>query len=371
MQFKNMLIPGKVGSKRIFYLDFLKAFAIFLVAVSHVSSQTLLYAPIDINWLIANFYSVFAKISIPIFIMISGVLMLNRNYNFTDFVGKRFPRILIPFIFWGAIYVIFSFAFGFVEGKVPDYSSPLSILSFIGFMFLGQAGYLTHFWFVWMILSVYLITPIINKWIKNSSFNEIEYFLIIWLITCAFTTFKLPYINIDLRYFAGPLGYFVLGYYLHNANGKIWSNKFLWPIVFVVFTIIRLCLPSGSVLTAGPTNSTLYYNILVVFQSVGFFLTIKNLSFNSKTFTNKRNFFTTGFTSYAIISLSSNVYGIYLGHLLFYQLLTPLYVINNYWLMIPLSGIFILALTWAMMLVFNEIPILRALTGRIMYKYTK
>ena len=91
-----------------------------------------------------------------------------------------------------------------------------------------------------MILSVYLITPIINKWIKNSSFNEIEYFLIIWLITCAFTTFKLPYINIDLRYFAGPLGYFVLGYYLHNKKSKILQNNWLWFIVLIVSTIIKV-----------------------------------------------------------------------------------------------------------------------------------
>ena len=352
---------------RIAYLDQLKAISILLVIIAHVCY---FYIPGHISGSeVATFYDIICRVSIPLFIMISGILLLGRDYDFSSFVKLRFPRMLIPFFLWWIIFIALALVTGTFYRTAAI--THISFADYIFKMLLGEAGYLGHFWFVWVMLSVYLIAPIINKWIRNSPAYEVPIFIVIWLIACLFTTFHIPYINIDLRYFAGPLGYFVLGYYLHNANGKIWSNKFLWPIVFVVFTIIRLCLPSGSVLTAGPTNSTLYYNILVVFQSVGFFLTIKNLSFNSKTFTNKRNFFTPGFTSYAIISLSSNVYGIYLGHLLFYQLLTPLYVINNYWLMIPLSGIFILALTWAMMLVFNEIPILRALTGRIMYKYTK
>ncbi len=368
MQFKNMLIPGKVGSKRIFYLDFLKAFAIFLVAVGHVSSQTLLYAPIDINWLIANFYSVFAKISIPIFIMISGVLMLNRNYNFTDFVGKRFPRILIPFIFWGAIYVIFSFAFGFVEGKVPDYSSPLSILSFIGFMFLGQAGYLTHFWFVWMILSVYLITPIINKWIKNSSFNEIEYFLIIWLITCAFTTFKLPYINIDLRYFAGPLGYFVLGYYLHNKKSKILQNNWLWFIVLIVSTIIKVFIIYHNSIIAGTFQGVDYYDLTTVAEAVSLFLIFKNYAFNSNTLSNKPVSLSKGKFASVILSLSIFTYGIYLSHLLLFKLLLINHIdfaSMNALISIPIFSLILLLVAWISMIILSKIPFLKKFTGAV------
>jgi surface polysaccharide O-acyltransferase-like enzyme len=90
MKFKNILLPGRISSNRIFYLDFLKDFAIFLVIVGHVSSQTLLFSPINANWIIADFYSTFAKISIPIFIMISGVLLLNKDYDFLGFVEKRF-----------------------------------------------------------------------------------------------------------------------------------------------------------------------------------------------------------------------------------------------------------------------------------------
>lgn len=352
---------------RIAYLDQLKAISILLVIIAHVCYY---YIPGHINGSeVATFYDIICKVSIPLFMMVSGVLILGRKSDFINFVKLRFPRMLIPFFSWWIIFIVLALVTGNYVRTASVYH--VSFITYIFKMLLGEPQYLGHFWFVWLMLSIYLVAPIINKWITKSSFDEVGIFLIIWFVTCIFTTFHLPYINIDLRYFAGPLGYFILGYYLHNKRSYILENKWIWPIVFIAVTIIRLTLPSNNILTAGTSDNSLYYNILIVFQAVSFFLTIKNFNYDSRTLNNKNNFFTTGFFSFAIISLSSNVYGIYLGHMLYYELLTPLFLINNFWLMIPLSGIFILLLTWATMLVFNEIPILRALTGRIRYKNTR
>jgi surface polysaccharide O-acyltransferase-like enzyme len=366
MKFKNILLPGRISSNRIFYLDFLKDFAIFLVIVGHVSSQTLLFSPINANWIIADFYSTFAKISIPIFIMISGVLLLNKDYDFIGFVEKRFKRILIPFLFWGSVYVIFSFKFGFVEGVSPDYSSIFSIGSFIVSMFLGRAGYLTHFWYVWMILSVYLIAPVVNKWIKNSDFKEVEYFLIIWLITSVFTSFKLPYINFDLRYFAGPLGYFILGYYLHNKNSKILQNNKLWFLVLIVSTLIKVFLVYHNSLIAGSFQSVDRFGLTTVAEAVSLFLLFKNYGFNSDFMSNIPKSISTGKSSIVILSLSLFTYGIYLSHLLLFKYLLICHVSfasMNALVSIPLLSVGFLFVAWVSMIILSKIPFLNRFTG--------
>ena len=76
--------------------------------------------------------------------------------------------------------------------------------------------------FIYALIGVYLITPIIRKWIKNASQKEILYFLIIWIFTLmlAIPGLKIYFPKIDFTYFSGFIGYFVLGYYLSQIDTK-------------------------------------------------------------------------------------------------------------------------------------------------------
>ena len=73
------------GKKRIFYLDFIRAFAISLVVLAHV--VRLLFNNSQLN--IANMYTAplidIAVLGVPLFLMISGVLLLNRDFELADF----------------------------------------------------------------------------------------------------------------------------------------------------------------------------------------------------------------------------------------------------------------------------------------------
>ncbi|MDR2966480.1 MAG: hypothetical protein LBU74_00830 [Methanobacteriaceae archaeon] len=93
-----------------------------------------------------------------------------------------------------------------------------------------------------MILTVYLFVPILNKWIKNSSIHKIEYFLIIWIITRFLITFAIPGFSLNLTYFAGPIGFVILGYYLANKKTRVLDSIWLWILVFLIATIIRVVL---------------------------------------------------------------------------------------------------------------------------------
>lgn len=347
---ESIIKKAKFESRdRIFYLDQLRALAIIGVIGIHVS-QYFLGSLTGVSFL---FISEFA---IPIFLMISGILLLNKEYSIRGFLKKRYPRIIIPFLFWGGIYIIFAILF---QNMAFHFSSLETAMLFIFNMFMGIKGYIVHFWYVWLILSVYLFLPIINKWIKNSSFSEIKYFLLIWIITSIFTTFGLSYYNIDLRYFAGPIGFVILGYYLANDNNKLIGNIFLWPLLLLISTVVRIVCYDLSI----GTNHFSFFSLLSIIQATSFFLMIKNLNYN-KLFTKVSSFMKNGIIGSLTLSLSRYSYGIYLNHVLFilsFEILVNFPKKSPIW--IPFLVIVVLLLSWGTFVILNRIPILNKITG--------
>ena len=43
------------------------------------------------------------RFGVPLFLMLAGALSLGRDWDIKTFLGKRLPRIIEPFIFWGLI----------------------------------------------------------------------------------------------------------------------------------------------------------------------------------------------------------------------------------------------------------------------------
>lgn len=74
--------------ERIFYLDLLRAVAILAVIVCHVSG---LY-PNEIGGIFKPLIRIdtVGYIGVPIFFMLSGALLLNREYEFKSFLKRDF-----------------------------------------------------------------------------------------------------------------------------------------------------------------------------------------------------------------------------------------------------------------------------------------
>lgn len=133
--------------ERKIYFDFLRIFATFAVIILHVSAQN--WHTTDINsfeWNIFNFYDSIVRWGVPIFVMISGALFLNKNQSIKKIYTKNILRIIIAFIFWSLIYTVL-------------FSKGLSIKTMIINFFEGYY----HMWFLFMIVGLYMITPFIKK----------------------------------------------------------------------------------------------------------------------------------------------------------------------------------------------------------------
>lgn len=175
--------------KRIIYLDYLRVLAIFGVLLNHISANW--ENALFLNSEIALVYNSLGRIGVPLFLMLSGVLLLNNKLPIKEFIKRRYPRVIIPFLFWMTLLIMF---FILLNPHILDGNVAVYVIK----------RYLSDRWYVWMILGVYLLIPIMASFIKTSKLEGVKYFLIIWLITTAMITlskifgFSLHYLDFDI-----------------------------------------------------------------------------------------------------------------------------------------------------------------------------
>ncbi|MEN2414094.1 acyltransferase [Flavobacterium mesophilum] len=277
---------------------------IFLHVVAEILNQ---YGNIpSFVWWTGNIYESLVRPCVPLFVMLTGVFMLNKTYELSDFLKKRFARIILPFLFWSIIYALFAWNTKVLENQEVHVFEILKWLS--GKLLRGVSF---HFWYIYMIIGIYLFIPIINKWIQKATEKEILYFIFIWLIALIINQ---PWLSkfkgsIDLNYFSGFIGYLVLGYYLSVKSFAINKQTVNLISLFLIVTGFGLTLFGTYFLSFSEKKFNEYfYNYFalnVLMSSTGVFMMFKNLQINYSPIAIK------------IISfISKYSYGIYLVHIL-------------------------------------------------------
>jgi surface polysaccharide O-acyltransferase-like enzyme len=209
-------------------ITLLRIICTLCVIIIHVSAPMVMkFGKIpDFDWHVANFYDSISRFSVPVFFMISGSLLLGREFEIKDFLKNRLGKIIPPFLFWSLFYTVTArYFFG---------NEAFNISKITRDVFYGSKY---HLWFVFALIGVYLIAPVFQKWIHYSKENDIKYFLIIWVITLFMTIpgVAIYFPKIDFSYFAGYLGYFVLGYYLKNHVTN--RNLISYALIFIGLSI--------------------------------------------------------------------------------------------------------------------------------------
>ncbi len=308
------------------------------------------------NWWVANIYNSSVRFCVPLFVMLTGALLIPKEYRLKDFLKKKLVRIVLPFMFWSVIYA----------GRILLLMSParldeMSITDMIGWMLVqikdGSASY--HLWYVYMIIGVYLFIPVIGKWARNSNEKEILYFLILWLLTLLLSQPATKEFNpeFDLSYFSGFIGYLVLGYYLSVKSYDNPRRVTSIALLFIFFGIASTA--AGTYFLSAEKGSYAPYfhgnfspNVLLL--SIGIFLYFRNRHYNGTITIKSRNF------------ISKYSFGIYLVHVLVikyldnpalnWQLLHPI-------IGIPLKTLICLLISATVILIINKIPYGKYLSG--------
>lgn len=147
------------------YGDAMRVFGVFAVLLVHTCDM-IVFSPItgSRNWWIANCIDTVGRWAVPVFIMLSGALLLDssRKEGPLEFYRRRLVRLGIAIAFWSAFFMWF--AVYYTKWWVWDWSKPNSVWRGL----LYGAPYV-HMHFVFRLAGLYAITPMLRVYVRNAS----------------------------------------------------------------------------------------------------------------------------------------------------------------------------------------------------------
>lgn len=325
-----------MDNKRIVFVDWLRVIACFMVMCVHSTEPFYLGGEgteilNSTNALWSTLLDSGVRACIALFIIASSYLQLPLTRPAVLFLKRRFHRVVVPFLVW---VVILSVVYAAQQG--------VSIFESLKPFVFGFNQYWGHLWFVYMIVGLYLLFPVISPWLERVSRRGERAFLLLWLFTTLVPFFRLASARFCgstelwgeanwnefglLYYFSGFVGYLVLGHYF-----KKWVPELSWrrtlaiaiPVWAVGYAIVAgwfwSAMPHDYPVNA-PIDVAVYMEQSWRFSSfgvaltvIGYFLVIRKITYSG------------WFYSRVLLPLSKASYGTYLMHMVFIGLFTSLY----------------------------------------------
>ncbi len=323
----------------IVWLDVMRFVAMFTVVCCHCADPFNFYPgepPANIGeikfWGAA--YGSILRPCVPLFVMITGALLLPVKDEASVFYKKRIPRVFWPFLIWSVLYNLFPWITG-VLGLNPDvildffpYSGEEAARQSLGV----SMGYIAdipfnfslmdvHMWYIYLLIGLYLYLPIFSAWVEKASDKAKLWFLAAWGVTtllpyyyeyvspylwgtCSWNSFGMLY------YFAGFNGYLMLGHYLRKQD---------WPVGKILAIGIPMFVAGYAVTFAGFRHVTslseyseellelffTYNSLNVVMMTAPVFMLVKKVDIRSVKIQK------------ALANLTLCGFGIYMIHYLF------------------------------------------------------
>lgn len=191
------------------WADRLRILATIMVIAVHISGTVAEeYTVYDSWWWWAgNLYDSFGRAGVPLFVMLSGFLLLRRDEDLGVFIKKRLIRVGIPALFWMGVYSFYSF---------KAHGQPATLFEAFKLFIKGPVYY--HLWFIYLIIGLYLLVPLIRPWVKTATERDYRYVFIVCMIgTWGYKIIEF-FIGVKMglyfEIFTNHMGYFILGYYL-------------------------------------------------------------------------------------------------------------------------------------------------------------
>lgn len=228
---------SNVASPRKFtrlYADYIRSFAAMAVITIHSTGTYLTQFDasnnMDVHWWTGNIYCSLLRWATPFFILLSGSFLLepSRPESTSAFLRKRITRVLVPFAFWTVVYVVYQYRESLFNGAA-NWPKAGEVFNLI---FFNDVYY--HLWFVPMIVSLYLLTPVFRIFIRHAHRQDIEYFLVLAFAITGIQHFFPGFFIVEYVGWLGYIGFYVLGYYLTTYQlPPLWRNVIYALAVFM------------------------------------------------------------------------------------------------------------------------------------------
>lgn len=235
----NNNVSMSSNANKMIWIEMLRIVACFCVALQHISAVQFSKIPTNTSdWQSDNFYNAIARVAVPVFVMISGSLYLNKSkdISFEKLYKKYIFKILILYIFW----VIF---YGFWDEIIKNNFNVHSFLIIKDAIKNSIISPKYHLWYLPTLIVLLIVTPILKEIVNGNKSKEIcEYIIVIFFIFKILKYTLLIFIKskyiinilnlINLNIIGDWIGYYILGYYF--LNYKLPKNFINWYIYLVV-----------------------------------------------------------------------------------------------------------------------------------------
>jgi surface polysaccharide O-acyltransferase-like enzyme len=321
-------------------IHLLRALACFMVVMLHASE--LLLGSFSPRWLAAISYDAFLRSCVPIFLMLSGFLLLDKEEDIFLFYRKRFVRVVVPYLFYAVLYLA-------VAG-VPLLTMPTRLM---------RGSVAPHMWYIYELIGIYAFLPFFRKVFIHSKTRERLFFVAAWAVfgllyplLRTLLGWKTDLVAVyHLASFTGYAGYVFLGACLKPVTMR--SAK----IALAVYVASSLCILVLTAVFSYDAQKFLPYFIenlspFVCLAACSLFVLLKDVR--------------PGRLYSVVLAVSDCSYGIYLLHLMLLLWFARLGISGNAgspWLMIPASACLVFCLTFAIVFALKKVFFLRRLVG--------
>ena len=159
------------GQGRDLRLDFLRIIATFAVVWLHVSAEVVVTNPglRNVEWWYGNVADSLSRWCVPVFVMISGGLLLSQpdKPKLFEFYRHRAAKVLPPLLFWTVFYI----------GFRTYFQTPLDIVAVATSLVRGKPYY--HLWYLYMVIGLYVFTPFLRQLVAASRPQLLNAFIVV------------------------------------------------------------------------------------------------------------------------------------------------------------------------------------------------
>lgn len=302
-----------MGKQRFLCFDVMRVFAIIMVVFCHSTTGIILQytQPGTAEYGTSVFLNTFTRFAIPIFVMLSGALLLNEDYKLEPkaFYKKTLPKFAILTVGWVLFYgVFYAVLIPYING------TPINAGAFVDYIIKFKGVDTPHLWYMFMVIGLYLAIPVLRLFVKRENKNYILGIIIVSIIfndavhSLGIFTDGADFVVKDffgkfhLEALTGYLCYAIMGWYLNTFELSKKKRIFVYILGF------------GSIFATavGSLFSRKFFDYFVlgdslpsIFYGIAVFVLFKTI-FNNRT------------TKSVFVSQVSKLsFGIYIIHMLF------------------------------------------------------
>lgn len=196
--------PKPKTAGRIGWIDFLRVAACLLVVLAHCCDPFVAAFDSDrAAFLTGAFAGSLVRCCVPLFVMMTGVLLLPVREGLGAFYRKRLGRILWALLFWSLVLPVAYWLYMRWVGTSSPSADPAlftgeATLRKLWTWLLNFTYDTTPLWYLYMLAGLYLAMPVVSPWLERASKHDLRILLGVWG-----ATLLLPYAKL----LAPALGY--------------------------------------------------------------------------------------------------------------------------------------------------------------------